>query len=108
MRDSLRPWTVQLEEEIQIKLFSSTEQRTFFVEHQFKELLRADDLTRHQVYQLGIANGIYTPNECRAWENLDPLDDEPDDEADEAAEQETQEDQDEGNTDLQPTDSIQQ
>ncbi len=72
VRDSLRPWTIQLEEQLQ-KLFLPSERDTFYTEHEFKELLRADQLTRMQVYQIGIDKGFFLVEEVREWENLEPL-----------------------------------
>lgn len=72
VRDCIRPLTIQFEAEAK-KLLSPAERDRYFVEHNFKSLLEADDLTRHQVYQIGLTNRFYTVNEVRAWENLPPV-----------------------------------
>lgn len=72
VRDSLRPWTIAFEEQLQ-KLFLPSERASYYAEHELKELLRADQLTRMQVYQIGIDKGFFLPDEIRAWENLEPL-----------------------------------
>jgi HK97 family phage portal protein len=77
VRDSLRPWTLLLEDELN-KLLPEG----YFAEHNFAELLRADPATRASVYQIGLQNGYYQINEVRGWENLDEL---PEDELPEAA-----------------------
>jgi hypothetical protein len=43
-----------------------------FAEHLVEGLLRADYKTRMEGYQLGITNGVLSPNECRKFENLPP------------------------------------
>ena len=73
VKDTLRPWTLALESELEMKLLSAAERQSVYIEHCFKELLRADDLTRHQVYQIGIQSGFYTRDEVREWENMNPL-----------------------------------
>lgn len=72
VQSSLRVWALQLEEELQLKLFSPKE-TDYYVEHCFQDLLRADDLTRAQVYSIGLQQGYYTIEEVRQWENLPPL-----------------------------------
>jgi HK97 family phage portal protein len=69
---SLLPWVCNLEQAIQAKLFRPEEQGTHFAEFDLNGLLRGDHESRMRAYQAGIYAGIYSPNECRAFENLNP------------------------------------
>lgn len=72
VRDCIRPLTLQYEEEC-LKLFAPSERDAYYVEHDFKELLRADPLTQHKVFEIGLRSGIYSVNEARQWLNLLPI-----------------------------------
>ena len=43
------------------------------VEHLMDALLRGKTLERFQSYQLGLQNGVFSPNEIREFENLNPF-----------------------------------
>lgn len=74
VRHSMGPNMVLWEQEVYIKLLAEDEQEIYYAEFLAESLLRADTLTRFRVYVLGIQNGIYSPNEVRDLENMNPRD----------------------------------
>jgi HK97 family phage portal protein len=71
---SLRPYLVRWESAVNSQLFSTSEQRKYFVEHTVEGLLRADSSGRASFYSQMAQNGILSRNEIRARENLPPVD----------------------------------
>ncbi len=71
--DTLRPWLIRWEQQINKDLLMPGEKRRYFVEHLMDALLRGETLARFQAYQYGLQNGIYNPNEVREFENLNPF-----------------------------------
>lgn len=73
-KSTLRPWLVRFETEYTLKLLLPSEQDRFFAKFVIEGFLRGDYKTRHEGYAQGIQNGIYTRNECRAFEDMNPID----------------------------------
>lgn len=73
-KHTIRPWLVRDEQELNRKLFPRSEWGRFYVKHNVDALLRADVKTRFEAYKTAILCGIRTQNECRALEDLDPVD----------------------------------
>lgn len=71
--ETLRPWLIRLEQELTLKLIAPAERSRYYIEHNADAILRADIKTRHEIYALSINWGIRSPNECRAMENLPPV-----------------------------------
>jgi HK97 family phage portal protein len=71
LQHSLRPWLVNFESEINLKLFPSRTQ--FFAEFDMAALQRADQATRYEAYSKGLAAGFLTVSDVRSWENLPEL-----------------------------------
>lgn len=71
----LRPWAVQAEQEMLIKLLTTAEKMSeaYFFRHNFEGLLRGDAESRAAFYASGILNGWITRNEVREKENLNTL-----------------------------------
>lgn len=71
----LRPWAVQAEQEMLIKLLTRDEKESekYFFRHNFEGLLRGDTATRSAFYASAILNGYMTRNEVREKENLNRL-----------------------------------
>lgn len=71
----LRPWAVQAEQEMGIKLLTGDEKRSekYFFRHNFEGLLRGDAQTRSAFYASAVLNGWMTRNEVREKENLNTL-----------------------------------
>lgn len=68
--DTLSPWALRIEEEINRKLFSKKERGTHFVEHVFNALMLADATARHDALAKGFATGLYTINDMLKIENM--------------------------------------
>lgn len=67
---TLRPWTIRTEQVLNQRLLLPAERATHYWEHLFDGLLRGDITTRFGAYVQAINNGIMSPNEVRAKENL--------------------------------------
>jgi len=65
---NLRPWMVRVE----AKLSAELPERQF-VKFNADATIRADTLSRHEVYRLGRSIGLYSIDELRALEDLPPL-----------------------------------
>jgi len=68
----LRPWLIRWEQEINRKLLGNDPD--VFGEFLVDALLRGDLPTRMAAYATGLQNAIYSPNEVRNFENLNPYD----------------------------------
>lgn len=68
----LSQWAQALEEEMNLKLFGQRNGGRY-VEHALDGLLRGDFLSRMTAHSTSVQNGIRTPNEVRALENLPAL-----------------------------------
>lgn len=69
----LRPWCERIEQAITLQCLTPQERKTYFVEHDLNGILRGDVQSRFDAYTKGILNGIYTLNEVRELENLNPV-----------------------------------
>lgn len=71
----LRPWAVQAEQEMLIKLLTRDEKLSerYFFRHNFEGLLRGDTAARSAFYASAILNGYMTRNEVREKENLNTI-----------------------------------
>lgn len=70
--DSLRPWTVRVEQATKMRLFSSSRDREQDLYPQFNidALLRGDTLSRYRSHQIGILTGWMSRSEARELEDL--------------------------------------
>lgn len=72
--NTLMPHVVQWEQELGYKLLSDEQlSRGHYVRFNLSSLLRGDDEARAKFYQLMIYSGIYSPDECRAMEEKNPI-----------------------------------
>lgn len=69
VKHTVKRWVEQFEQEMNLKFFGRGSD--FYVEFNVDGLLRGDFKTRMEAYATSIQNGIRTPNEVRAIENLD-------------------------------------
>lgn len=69
---TLAVWAARFEGEVALKLID--ERESIETEINFERLLKGDMLSRLRAYSLGVANGIYSRNECRAKEGMSPVD----------------------------------
>lgn len=70
-------WLHTIASEVWLKLLSTDEQQdqTHFAEHNVGAFIQADIKTQYEIGQIGINNGIVSPNEVRAFLGLNPRDD---------------------------------
>lgn len=73
VRNTIMPWTVRIEQTVQRDLLLPSES-AFFVKHQLSALLRSDQKTRYENYQIGINAGFLNRDEARGEEDLDSVD----------------------------------
>jgi HK97 family phage portal protein len=71
---TVRPWTVNWEQEIHRSLLTNSERKEYFVEHNLDGLLRGDFKTRMDGHSVAIQAGFETRNEARELENKNPID----------------------------------
>ncbi len=69
--DTLSPWIINWEEEINRKFFS--EEEDLYVKFNVNAILRGDAKSRSMFYRTMVFTGIMTPNEARALEELPPI-----------------------------------
>lgn len=72
--DSLMPWFVRWEQELERKLLTKKERQKYFIRFKVNGFLRGDATSRKDFYQSGITNGWLTRNEARELEDLNPID----------------------------------
>lgn len=71
--DTILPWAVEWEQELNRKLLTPAERRTHYFQFVLDGLQRGDIKTRYEAHSNAITNGWMTRNEARAKENLNPL-----------------------------------
>ncbi|MEQ1964395.1 phage portal protein [Xenorhabdus khoisanae] len=69
---SLVPYLTRIEQRINAGLVRSHKQGRFYAKFNTGALLRGDMKSRFEAYATGINWGIYSPNECRELEELNP------------------------------------
>lgn len=72
VNDTLMPWIVNWEEEINRKFFGEDEK--FYVKFNANALLRGDANSRANYYRTMVFSALMKPNEARAFEELPPYD----------------------------------
>ena len=70
--DALMPWVKKLEEEADYKLLRGSVDG-YYTKIDVRGLLRGDNKSRMEYYKGGVTNGIFSINDCRAWEDLPPI-----------------------------------
>ncbi|WP_375591590.1 phage portal protein [Chitiniphilus eburneus] len=69
----LRPWCVRIEQSIRKNLLQPAERMKFGAEFLLEGLLRGDSAARGAFYSVMVNNGIFTRDEVRRKESLQPL-----------------------------------
>jgi HK97 family phage portal protein len=72
---TLGPWVTRLEKAFQQCLLLPGEKSEYFIRFNLDGLLRGDYKTRMEGYSIGIQNGVFSVNDVRALEELNPLSD---------------------------------
>jgi HK97 family phage portal protein len=70
---TLLPWMKRIEQSINRWLLRPEERRDFYAKFNPEGLLRADSAARAAFYSSMTQNGIYTRDDCRLKENLQPM-----------------------------------
>lgn len=73
IQDSMLPWIMPMEQEINRKVFSEKEKADHYVKFNEKVLLRGDLQARKDFYTAMVYSGNMTRNEVRALEDMNPL-----------------------------------
>lgn len=71
VQDTLLPWCVRWEQQLQRKLFGI--QSSYFCEHALQGLMRGDQAARSQFYTSLFGVGVFSPNDIRELENMSPI-----------------------------------
>lgn len=74
VQDSLLPWIMRIELELDRKMFSREDSETMYVKFNEKVLMRGDSEARKNYLTQLVYAGIITRNEARALEDMNPLD----------------------------------
>lgn len=74
VQDSILPWVVRFQQEINNKLFSENELGTVYSKFNISILLQGDLDMKQRFYTSMAYAGIYTRNEIRALEDMNPID----------------------------------
>lgn len=72
--DCLLGWAVRWEQEIYRKLLLPSEKSRLFAKHNFNMLLRGDMTARSAFYREMRNIGVFSTNDIRDWEDLNPVD----------------------------------
>lgn len=70
--DTCLPWVIRLEQEANVKLFGAN-RGALYTKLNVASLLRGKLADRYQAYATGRQWGWLSPNDVRAWEDLNPL-----------------------------------
>ena len=71
--DSILPWLIRLEQNYWMQLLMPREQKEkLYFKHNVAGLLRGSAKERAEYYKIMVGSTIYTPNECRELEDMDP------------------------------------
>lgn len=70
---SLLPWVIRFEQEVNIKLLREDEQEDHFCKLNVKGLMRGDSKSQGEFFQRMLQMGVYSINEVRAFDDLNPI-----------------------------------
>lgn len=70
---SLMPWVTRFEQSMARTLLNRDEKKTMEIRFNLDGLLRGSYESRMRGYSIGLANGLYSVNDCRKLENMDLL-----------------------------------
>ena len=75
-RFTLMPWVIRMERGFECSLLTPKEKGVYSLRFNLDGLLRGDYKTRMEGYSIGIQNGIFSINDVRNLEEMNPLSDE--------------------------------
>ncbi len=73
LENCLLDWFVEWEQRLSAALFTPTERKTYFVEHELKNYLRGDPKTEAEVLQIERRNGVINADDWLEITNRNPL-----------------------------------
>lgn len=73
VQDNVQPRTVMYEQELEYKLFTTAERKDHYIKYNLNSLLRGDLQAKAQYYMSLVYSGVYSRNEVRALEELNPV-----------------------------------
>tara|TARA_R110000824_G_C15133324_1_gene669237 strand:+ start:127 stop:1320 length:1194 start_codon:yes stop_codon:yes gene_type:complete len=73
VRTTLRPYLVNIESELNRKLFRESERGLYYTKMSVEGLLRGDSQARADYYQTMLQNGVFSINEVRRFEDMNPI-----------------------------------
>jgi len=73
VRTTLRPYLVNIESELNRKLFRESERGIYYVKMSVEGLLRGDSQARANYYREMLQTGVFSINEVRRFEDLNPI-----------------------------------
>jgi HK97 family phage portal protein len=71
--DTICPWTVNFEEEVNVKLFGRTNRGVYYTKFSLNALLRGDAAGRSALYASGRQWGWLSVNDIREWEEMNGI-----------------------------------
>lgn len=74
LSDTMQPWITNWEQELQRKLFIEPGESDYYVKFNVNAMLRGNAADRAAFYRTMVMAGIMSRNECRALEELPPID----------------------------------
>ena len=69
---TLRPWLVNIEQQISVDLLSEQDQKQYFAEHLIDGLMRGDSAARQAFYTAMLDRGVFSINDVLEMENRNP------------------------------------
>jgi HK97 family phage portal protein len=75
VKDTILPWAVEWEQQLNMKLLRTEEQGTYYFKFNLEGLMRGDMLSRYQAAAIARNWGWLNVDEIRAQEEMDPLPD---------------------------------
>tara|TARA_R110000765_G_scaffold306123_1_gene400012 strand:+ start:1608 stop:2795 length:1188 start_codon:yes stop_codon:yes gene_type:complete len=73
VRTTLRPYLVNIESELNRKLFRESERGTYYTKMSVEGLLRGDSQARANFYREMLQTGVFSINEVRRFEDMNPI-----------------------------------
>jgi HK97 family phage portal protein len=70
---SIMPHLIRISQAVNLKLLLPDERKKYFAEHVTDVLLRGDIKTRYEAYQIMRQNGVFSADDIRAKEGLNPI-----------------------------------
>jgi HK97 family phage portal protein len=72
-RHTVTPWAKRIEQELNRKLLTTFEQENHYFKFELNDLFRGDMAARSNFYTQMLQNGVFSINECRMNEEMNPI-----------------------------------